>query len=79
MTLLFNFHQAISCAQANATLISPFVGRIFDWYVKNTDKKEYNRHDDPGVLVRDFWCFCGKDVIAPNKFFRLKILIDING
>jgi len=50
MTLLFNFHQAVACAQANATLISPFVGRIFDWYVKNTDKKEYTRHDDPGVL-----------------------------
>ena len=32
MTLLFNYHQALACAQAGATLISPFVGRILDWY-----------------------------------------------
>jgi len=50
MTLLFNYEQAIACAQANVTLISPFVGRIFDWYVANTGKKEYTRSDDPGVL-----------------------------
>ncbi|VDO46543.1 unnamed protein product [Haemonchus placei] len=49
MTLLFNFEQAVACAEANVTLISPFVGRIMDWYVKNTDTKKYNRHDDPGV------------------------------
>jgi len=50
MTLLFSYEQAIACAQANVTLISPFVGRIFDWYVANTGKKEYTRSDDPGVL-----------------------------
>jgi transaldolase len=50
MTLLFCFEQAVACAQADVTLISPFVGRIMDWYVKNTDKKEYNRKDDPGVV-----------------------------
>ncbi|KJH44900.1 transaldolase [Dictyocaulus viviparus] len=50
MTLLFNFEQAIACAEAGVTLISPFVGRIMDWYVKNTEKKTYDRHDDPGVL-----------------------------
>ncbi|KAI1716338.1 transaldolase/Fructose-6-phosphate aldolase domain-containing protein [Ditylenchus destructor] len=49
MTLLFNFHQAVACAQAKVTLISPFVGRIFDWYVKNTDTKTYDRSSDPGV------------------------------
>ncbi|KAJ1354878.1 hypothetical protein KIN20_011961 [Parelaphostrongylus tenuis] len=49
MTLLFNFEQAVACAEANVTLISPFVGRILDWYAKNTDKKKYDRHDDPGV------------------------------
>ncbi|PIO71327.1 putative transaldolase [Teladorsagia circumcincta] len=49
MTLLFNFEQAVACAEANVTLISPFVGRIMDWYVKNTDKKKYDRRDDPGV------------------------------
>ncbi|RCN48803.1 transaldolase [Ancylostoma caninum] len=49
MTLMFNFEQAVACAEANVTLISPFVGRIMDWFVKNTDKKKYDRHDDPGV------------------------------
>jgi len=50
MTLLFNFEQAVACAEANVTLISPFVGRIYDWFCKNTDKKSYDRSDDPGVL-----------------------------
>ncbi|KAK5978622.1 Transaldolase B [Trichostrongylus colubriformis] len=49
MTLLFNFEQAVACAEANVTLISPFVGRIMDWFVKNTDKKKFDRRDDPGV------------------------------
>jgi len=49
MTLLFNFHQAVACAQAGVTLISPFVGRIYDWFVKNTDQKTYDRNTDPGV------------------------------
>lgn len=50
MTLLFNFHQAVACAQAKVTLVSPFVGRILDWYVKNAEKKDYNRTNDPGVI-----------------------------
>ncbi|XP_035222079.1 transaldolase-like [Stegodyphus dumicola] len=49
MTLLFNFAQAVACAEAGVTLISPFVGRIFDWYVTNTDKKSFEPKDDPGV------------------------------
>ncbi|OQR68040.1 putative transaldolase isoform 1 [Tropilaelaps mercedesae] len=49
MTLLFNFTQAIACAEAGATLISPFVGRILDWYVANTDKKSFEPLEDPGV------------------------------
>ena len=48
--------QAVSCAEAGVTLISPFVGRIFDWYVKNTDKKVYEPHEDPGMCVQ---CVCG--------------------
>lgn len=40
--------QAVACAEAGVTLISPFVGRIFDWYVKNTDQKEFEPADDPG-------------------------------
>ena len=49
LTLLFAFCQAVACAEAGVTLISPFVGRIFDWYVKNTDQKTFEPLDDPGV------------------------------
>lgn len=49
MTLMFSLPQAIACAEANATLISPFVGRILDWYKKN-EPKDYPPQEDPGVL-----------------------------
>uniref|UniRef100_A0A0B6ZQF9 Transaldolase n=1 Tax=Arion vulgaris TaxID=1028688 RepID=A0A0B6ZQF9_9EUPU len=49
MTLIFNFYQAVACADAGATLISPFVGRILDWFVNHTDKKSFEPLDDPGV------------------------------
>jgi len=48
LTLLFGMHQAIACAEAKVTLISPFVGRILDWYKKETGK-EYKGEEDPGV------------------------------
>ena len=48
LTLLFGLHQAIAAADAGATLISPFVGRILDWYKKDTGK-DYQGADDPGV------------------------------
>ncbi len=48
MTLLFALPQAIACAEAGAQLISPFVGRIYDWYKKSTCQ-EYTGADDPGV------------------------------
>ncbi len=50
LTLLFGLHQAIACAEAGATLISPFVGRILDWYKKSTGKDAYPAAEDPGVL-----------------------------
>lgn len=50
LTLLFGFNQAAACADAGAFLISPFVGRILDWYKANTDKKEYTAEEDPGVV-----------------------------
>ena len=46
--MLFGLHQAIACAEAGVTLISPFVGRILDWYKKDTGK-DYHGADDPGV------------------------------
>jgi len=48
MTLLFSLSQAIACAEAGAQLISPFVGRIYDWYKKSTNT-DYTGADDPGV------------------------------
>jgi len=50
MTLLFSLAQAIACAEAKATLISPFVGRILDWYKKSTGTASYPPADDPGVV-----------------------------
>jgi transaldolase len=50
LTLLFGFHQAVACADAGVTLISPFVGRILDWYKKDTGRASYPPAEDPGVL-----------------------------
>ncbi|WP_041069200.1 transaldolase [Candidatus Ishikawella capsulata] len=50
MTLLFSFAQARACAEAGVYLISPFVGRILDWHILNTDKKCYEPSEDPGVI-----------------------------
>lgn len=50
LTLLFGLHQAIACAEANITLISPFVGRILDWYKKDTGRDSYPSSEDPGVI-----------------------------
>ncbi|KAH8405520.1 hypothetical protein KR215_001946 [Drosophila sulfurigaster] len=50
LTLLFSFGQAVACAEAGVTLISPFVGRILDWYVANTESKKFEPLQDPGVV-----------------------------
>lgn len=50
LTLLFGLHQAIACAENGITLISPFVGRILDWYKKDTGRDSYAPTEDPGVL-----------------------------
>ncbi|MFM8275459.1 MAG: transaldolase [Cyanobium sp.] len=50
LTLLFGFAQAVACAEAGATLISPFVGRILDWYKKHTGRDHYPGEEDPGVI-----------------------------
>lgn len=49
LTLLFSFAQAVACAEAGVQLISPFVGRILDWYKKHTGTASYAAVDDPGV------------------------------
>ena len=50
LTLVFGKHQAIACAEAGVRLISPFVGRILDWYKKSTGKESYPPAEDPGVV-----------------------------
>ena len=50
LTLLFSFTQAVACAEAGVTLISPFVGRILDWYKQDTGRDHYPGPEDPGVV-----------------------------
>jgi len=50
LTLLFSFAQAKACAEAHVYLISPFVGRILDWYKKDTGRDSYLANEDPGVI-----------------------------
>ncbi len=61
MTLLFSLPQAVACAEAGATLISPFVGRILDWY-KAATGKDYSGVDDPGVMsVKEIYNYFKKN------------------
>jgi transaldolase len=60
LTLLFSLAQAVACAEAKVTLISPFVGRIMDWY-KAKEKKEFAPAEDPGVLsVKEIYAYYKK-------------------
>ena len=74
LTLLFSFSQAAACADAGAFLISPFVGRILDWYKANTDKKEYAPSEDPGVVsvtkIYNYYKSCGYDTVVMGASFR---------
>jgi len=67
MTLMFDFCQAVACAEAEATLISPFVGRIYDWF-KNHEKKDFTQNDDPGVLSV-------KKIYEYFRFFDIKTVV----
>jgi transaldolase len=74
LTLLFSFSQAAACADAGAFLISPFVGRILDWYKANTDKKEYSPFEDPGVQsvtqIYKYYKQHGYDTVVMGASFR---------
>jgi transaldolase len=50
LTLLFSFAQAVACAQAGVSLISPFVGRIMDWHLADSGRDSFPANEDPGVL-----------------------------
>lgn len=73
LTLLFSFAQAVACADAGVTLISPFVGRIYDWY-KTKEGKEYTCATDPGVLsvkrIFDYYKTHGYNTIVMGASFR---------
>ncbi|NXX98076.1 TALDO Transaldolase, partial [Centropus bengalensis] len=74
MTLLFSFAQAVACAEAGVTLISPFVGRILDWYVANGDKKTFEPSEDPGVKsvtkIYNYYKKFGYKTIVMGASFR---------
>jgi transaldolase len=73
MTLLFGLHQAIAAAEAKVTLISPFVGRILDWYKKDTGK-DYKGADDPGVksvtTIYNYYKHFGYKTVVMGASFR---------
>jgi len=75
MTLLFSLAQAVACAEAKARLISPFVGRILDWYKKSTGK-DYAAAEDPGVVsVKEIYAYYkkfGHDTEVMGASFRTK-------
>jgi transaldolase len=74
LTLLFNFTQAAAAADAGAFLISPFVGRILDWYKANTNKTEYTATEDPGVQsvtrIYNYYKQSGYDTVVMGASFR---------
>ena len=73
MTLIFSKYQAIAAAQAGATLISPFVGRIYDWYKKN-EGRDYPPDEDPGVKsvqeIYQYYKKFGHETIIMGASFR---------
>lgn len=73
LTLIFSKAQAIACADAGVFLISPFVGRIMDWYAKSTGKT-YTGEDDPGVLsvrsIYDYYKSNGIKTVVMGASFR---------
>ncbi|OBX88066.1 transaldolase [Haemophilus haemolyticus] len=74
LTLLFSEAQARACAEAGVYLISPFVGRILDWYKANSDKKEYAPTEDPGVIsvtkIYNYYKEYGYNTVVMGASFR---------
>jgi transaldolase len=74
MTLLFGLHQAIAAAEAKATLISPFVGRILDWYKKNEPSRNNDGPNDPGVesvtIIYNYYKKFGYKTVVMGASFR---------
>lgn len=74
LTLLFGFPQAVACADAGVTLISPFVGRILDWYKNAQNVAGYPADEDPGVLsvtrIFNFYKRHGYETVVMGASFR---------
>ncbi len=74
LTLLFGFGQAVACAEAGVTLISPFVGRIYDWYKASQGVDDIDIDDDPGVAsvqrIYDYYKKFGYDTQVMGASFR---------
>lgn len=84
LTLLFSLSQAIACAEAGVTLVSPFVGRIFDWYKHNNLVKDYTPATDPGVksvsdIYHYFKKFGYKTVIMGASFRSKEQILELAG
>lgn len=84
MTLLFSLPQAIASAEAKATLVSPFVGRILDWYKKSTGAASYPPQEDPGVIsvtkiYNYFKKFDYKTVVMGASFRNADEIIELAG
>ena len=84
LTLLFSEAQARACAEAGVYLISPFVGRILDWYKANSDKKEYAPAEDPGVIsvtkIYNYYKqYCYKTVVMGASFRNVGEIIELAG
>jgi transaldolase len=83
LTLLFSFAQAVACAEAGVTLISPFVGRIYDWYKKQRGS-EIPASEDPGVtsvtrIYHYFKKFGYKTQIMGASFRKVEQIVDLAG
>ncbi len=74
MTLLFSFAQAVASAQAGAFLISPFVGRILDWHIANTNRDSFAAAEDPGVQsvsrIYNYYKANGYNTVVMGASFR---------
>jgi transaldolase len=84
MTLLFSFAQAVACAEAKVTLISPFVGRIYDWHKKARNVTDIPRAEDPGVasVVRIYNYYKKFDYatqVMGASFRKVEQVIDLAG
>src|SRR5436190_13202960 len=84
LTLLFSFAQAVACAEAGVTLISPFVGRIYDWYKKDRGGAEIPANEDPGVasvtkIYNYFKKFDYKTQVMGASFRKVEQILNLAG